>query len=325
MTAAVPERLDKFMARANAEYYASCDPFRDFVTAPEISQVFGELLGLWAAALWDLMGRPGRVIIAEAGPGRGTLMQDALRAIRQMAPAFHAALSLHLVETSPRLRVVQAERLEAAWHDRLEDIPPGPMILLANEFLDALPIRQWVRRNGLWIERYVADGAFVECLSAEDLGGAPDGRVIERCDVAHDLMRHLAARLGRDGGAALFLDYGPEHSAPGDSLQALRDGRPADPLADPGKADLTAHVDFAALAASAAPLGVVGPVPQGLFLARLGLFQRTDRLARGQDLQTAMRLVAASRRLAEPDGMGRLFKAMALCHPSLPTPPGFAA
>ena len=111
MTAAVPERLDKFMARANAEYYASCDPFRDFVTAPEISQVFGELLGLWAAALWDLMGRPGRVIMAEAGPGRGTLMQDALRAIRQMAPAFHAALSLHLVETSPRLRVVQAERL----------------------------------------------------------------------------------------------------------------------------------------------------------------------------------------------------------------------
>ncbi len=335
------ERLDRFMQRANAAYYATRDPFADFTTAPEITQVFGELLGLWAAVVWETMGRPDPVLLAEAGPGRGTLMADALRAIRQGAPAFGAALAVHLVETSPRLREAQARRVASAvWHDRIEELPPGPLLLLANEFLDALPVRQFVRRGEGWTERFVDAGAWVEqalvqpcpggreaCLRPLPPGeGWDQGSVREVCDPALALAAHLGARVANDGGAALFLDYGPERSTAGESLQALRAGRPADPLSEPGAADLTAHVDFQALgeAAGRAGAAVHGPVPQGVFLARLGLFQRTDRLARGQPPARAGALIEAARRLAEPDRMGRLFKAMAFCHPGLPTPPGFA-
>lgn len=322
------ERLDAFMARANAAYYAERDPFADFTTSPEISQVFGELLGLWAAVVWDAMGRPDPVLLAECGPGRGTLMADALRAVRQAAPGFAAALRLHLVETSPRLREQQRAQLPgAAWHDRVEDLPPGPLLLLANEFLDALPVRQFVRRGNGWTERFVDGAAFAEQpVSAPDLD-AGDGELLEVCEPAREIVQFLGARLATDGGAALFLDYGPAASAPGDSLQALREGRAADPLQRPGEADLTAHVDFAALArvARAAGAAVHGPAPQGPFLARLGLFQRTDRLARTQEPARAAALVQAAQRLAEPDRMGRLFKALALCHPALPTPPGFDA
>ena len=158
------ERLDHFMARANAAYYATHDPYRDFTTSPEISQVFGEILGLWAVVTWELIGRPDPVLLVEAGPGRGTLMADALRAIREVAKGFHAALRLHLIETSPRLRAIQAERLpDAIWHDGLDALPDGPLLLVGNEFLDALPIRQFVRRGGMWVERFVEDGRFVEC------------------------------------------------------------------------------------------------------------------------------------------------------------------
>ena len=157
------ERLDTFMARANAAYYATHDPFADFTTSPEITQVFGELLGLWAAVTWDLLGRPSPVLLVEAGPGRGTLMADALRAIAQVAPAFRAALSLHLIETSPRLRALQAARLpDAAWHESLATVPQKPLLLLANEFLDALPIRQFVRRGHGWVERFVGPKGYVE-------------------------------------------------------------------------------------------------------------------------------------------------------------------
>jgi NADH dehydrogenase [ubiquinone] 1 alpha subcomplex assembly factor 7 len=319
------ERLDAFMARANAAYYASRDPFADFTTSPEISQVFGELLGLWAAVVWQSMGSPPCVILAEAGPGRGTLMADALRAITRMVPEFRAALALHLVETSPRLRAIQAERLpDAVWHDRLEDLPPGKLILLANEFLDALPIRQFVRRGDGWTERHVHDGSFVELPSEAPPVTAEDGQVVEICEPARAIAAALGTRLAQQGGAALLLDYGPERSAPGDSLQALRAGAAADPLEDPGASDLTAHVDFQALAEAAGPAAVHGPLPQGIFLARLGLFQRTGILARNQPLRAAA-LMESARRLAEPDRMGRLFKALALCHPDLPTPPGFAA
>jgi SAM-dependent MidA family methyltransferase len=322
------ERLDAFIARANAAYYASHDPFADFTTAPEISQVYGELLGLWAAVTWQAMGAPDPVIFAEAGPGRGTLMADALRAIGRTAPAFGHALRLHLVETSPRLRAIQAARLPAAtWHARVEDLPPGPLLLLGSEFLDALPIRQFVRRGEGWTERFVRDGQYVEqgVIFPHDVEGVAEGDVFERGDAARALAAHLAARVAREGGAALFLDYGPARSAPGESLQAVRGGRPADPLAGPGSADLTAHVDFAALAdaARAAGAAVHGPLPQGIFLARLGLFQRTGALARGNPARAA-ELTAAAHRLAEPDQMGRLFKAIAVCHPALPPPTGFA-
>jgi NADH dehydrogenase [ubiquinone] 1 alpha subcomplex assembly factor 7 len=318
------ERLDHFMARANALYYATHDPFADFTTAPEITQAFGEVLGAWAAVTWQAMGCPDPVILAEAGPGRGTLMADALRAVARVAPAFRAALRLHLVETSPRLRAIQAAALPGAtWHDDLDALPPGPMILLANEFLDALPIRQFVHRDGVWMERFVADGVWVEQPAAPSLPAeAAPGEVREMRDPV--LATSLGARLRGQGGAALFLDYGPAASGPGDSLQALCGGKPADPLGTPGAADLTAHVDFAAFAV-AAGVPAHGPLPQGKFLTRLGLFQRIDRLARTQPPRRAMAMIEAGRRLAEPDRMGALFKAMALTHPDLPIPAGFEA
>ena len=315
------------MARANAAYYATHDPFRDFTTAPEISQAFGEMLGLWAAVMWQSMGCPVPVVLAEAGPGRGTLMQDALRAIERMVPDFAAALSVHFIETSPRLRAEQALRVPRAhWHGDLDELPAGPLLLLANEFLDALPIRQFVRRAQGWRERHVAGAGFVE-LPADLAWDAPEGSVVERGDVARDIVARLARRVVESDGAALFTDYGPAESAPGESLQALANGRPAPPLERPGEADLTAHVDFQALAAAAAAQGatVSGPIPQGVFLTRLGLVQRTGTLARTLPPARAGAMLETARRLIEPDRMGRLFKAIAFCHPSLPTPPGFAA
>ena len=362
------ERLDLFMARANAQYYTQHDPFADFTTAPEISQAFGEVLGAWAAITWDGMGRPDPVILAEAGPGRGTLMADALRAVARVAPAFRAALRVHLVETSPRLRAVQATiSPDAKWHDRVEDLPDGPLILLANEFLDALPIRQFVRRGEDWTERFVADGAWAEAVPAdlptlhllplksalasgegwvrgasttpecaeppypypfpegegeESEGEDTDAVIFEYRDPT--LAQHLGTRLRAFPGVALFLDYGPSASGPGDSLQALRDGQPTDPLAEPGSADLTAHVDFAAFA-RASGLPSYGPLPQGKLLTRLGLFARIHRLATTLPPRQAMRMTEAGRRLAEPDRMGALFKALALTSPGLPTPAGFEA
>ena len=366
------ERLDAFMARANAAYYATHDPFADFTTAPEISQVFGEILGLWAAVVWQGMGAPDPVLLVEAGPGRGTLMVDALRAVGRAVPAFRAALRLHLIETSPRLRAVQAAVLpDAMWHDGLDTVPPGPLVLLGNEFLDALPVRQFVRRGDAWAERYVEGGRFVEVAGGcsppplEGLrreadqgwgegygrpkfwcdpgtnpspqpwsalqpkpaggGGEDDGAVREINESATAFVCAVAARLTTHPGAALFLDYGPAASAFGDSLQALRGGKPADPLGPPGEADLTAHVDFAALVDAARAAGAVvhGPLPQGVLLTRLGLVQRTGALARGQAPARAAAMLDAAGRLAEPDRMGRLFKALALGSPGGATPPGF--
>ena len=337
--AAGAERLDRFMARANAAYYAAHDPFADFTTAPEISQVFGELLGLWAAVCWEMLGRPAPVLLVEAGPGRGTLMADALRAIMAVAPGFAAALEPQLIETSPRLRALQQRALpaafatRAAWHERLDSLPAAPLLLLANEFLDALPVRQFVRRGAGWTERFVAAGALEEhpaapppAMPGDPALAAPEGAVREVCEPARAFAAGLGARLRRDRGAALLLDYGPTEPCLGESLQALRAGRPANPLDAPGEADLTAHVDFPALAAIARAAGaaVHGPLPQGVLLTRLGLFQRTDRLARGGTPARAAGLIAAARRLAEPYRMGRLFKALALCHPELSTLPGFA-
>ena len=313
------ERLDAFMARANALYYATHDPFADFTTSPEITQAFGEVLGAWAAITWEALGRPDPVVLAEAGPGRGTLMADALRAVARVAPAFRAALRLHLVESSPRLRAIQASALPGAvWHDTVEALPPGPLILLGNEFLDALPIRQFVQRGSGWHERFVAAGAWVEQPCTPPPGA--HGAVWEVRDPA--LAEWLGVRLRAQGGAALFLDYGPSASGPGDSLQALRDGKPADPLGEPGSSDLTAHVDFPAFAA-AAGVPAYGPLPQGKFLTRLGLFQRINRLAQTQPPRLAMAMTEAGRRLAEPDRMGGLFKAMALTQPGLAVPAGF--
>jgi SAM-dependent MidA family methyltransferase len=325
---APPERLDHFMARANAIYYATHDPFADFTTSPEISQVFGEIIGLWAAVTWQLLGRPAVVGFIEAGPGRGTLMADACRAIGRAAPDFAAALSVHLIETSPRLRAAQATRLpDACWHRDLASVPDMPMILLANEFLDALPIRQFIRRGKGWTERFVAGGNWIEQptdAAPPDRVGA-EGDVIEVNEPAREFVAAVAKRAARHPIAALFLDYGPEHSAAGDSLQALAQKRPVDPLVHAGSADLTAHVDFADLAVVARAHGarIHGPVPQGSFLTALGLFQRTERLARDRPAEQAAALVEAARRLADPVAMGQMFKVMAVCSPLCQPLPGF--
>jgi len=334
----MPERLDAFMARAAAAYYARGSAFGragDFTTAPEIAQAFGECLGLWAAVVWESLGRPAPVLLVELGPGRGTLMADALRAAAAMAPGFHSVAAVHLVETSPSLRETQHTRLGGAvtaWHDTISTLPPGPAIILANEFLDALPIRQFVRRGDAWRERYVAEGAFVELDPIAPpplLDSAPDGAIAEHGEARDALAAKLAARIASQGGAALFLDYGPAESGLGDTLQAVAGHRVADPLAPSGSVDLTAHVDFAAVAAAARAAGaaVHGPLPQGVFLQRLGFATRSAILAAaatgaGRPDQARLVLAAADRLLA-PEGMGRLFKALCLCHPRVPPPPGF--
>ena len=344
-----PERLDAFMARANAIYYATQDPFADFTTAPEISQMFGEILGLWAAVTWQLLGAPTPVSLVEAGPGRGTLMADALRAVRRTAPDFAAALRVHLIETSPRLKAAQAAQVpDAVWHDDLATLPAQPMILLANEFLDALPIRQFVRRGPGWTERFVAAGQWVEQPIEPGLApslvppglvppslvppslvppgrAAAEGDIVELNQSARRFVASLSQRAALNAAAALLLDYGPERSAAGDSLQALARKRPTNPLAAAGSADLTAHVDFADLASVARDRGaaVQGPVPQGAFLTALGLYQRAERLARNRPADDPAAPIAAARRLADPAAMGHLFKAMAIASPGCPPLPGF--
>jgi NADH dehydrogenase [ubiquinone] 1 alpha subcomplex assembly factor 7 len=324
-------------------YYRTRDPLGvagDFITAPEISQMFGELIGLWLVECWRLMGEPRPVRLAELGPGRGTLMADALRAAR-LRPEFLAALDLHLVETSPALRRRQAESLRPSgaaprWHDGFATVPEGPLLLVANEFFDALPVHQFQRTAQGWRERVVAFGEEgfrlglappgpALALLPEASRAAPEGGIAEVSPAALGLADVIARRLVADGGAALVIDYGPAESAPGDSLQAVRGHRPHDPLRDPGAADLTAHVDFAALARAATGAGarVHGPLPQGVWLERLGLRQRAARLRAGASPAQAKEIDAAERRLLDPGEMGTLFKAMALAAPSLATPPGF--
>jgi SAM-dependent MidA family methyltransferase len=308
-------------------YYATRDPLgTDFTTAPEISQMFGELVGLALAQAWLDQGAPTPIAVAELGPGRGTLMADALRATRGV-PGFHAALSVHLVEASPVLRAVQARTLEGwspVWHDRVEDLPAGATLLIANEFLDALPIRQHVRDGALWRERLVtleedalafALGPAVPVPELDHHGALPEGTLVERCPALPGIVASVAERVAR-GGAALFLDYGHWRSR-GDTLQALRAGRPVDPLDAPGTADLTAHVDFEAVARAAPRPSAM--VPQGVFLERLGITARARTLARGPAAES---VAAAHRRLTHPEEMGDLFKVMALAPPGAPLPPG---
>ncbi|HEY1246012.1 MAG TPA: SAM-dependent methyltransferase [Hyphomicrobiaceae bacterium] len=311
----------------------------DFVTAPEISQVFGELIGLWCAVVWESMGRPVPVRLVELGPGRGTLMRDALRAARVL-PGFLDAAFVHLVEVSATLRRTQAETVLSgkeghavaalAWHEAIEDVPAGPAIAIANEFLDALPIRQFVWRRQAWHERVVAlgpDGRFMfEAGDAIDFAGTTpppgEGAIVELRAGEEELLTTLAARA--EPVAALFIDYGTAAESFGDTLQAVRGHAYIDPLAEPGAADLTAHVHFAALArkARAAGLAADGPLTQAEFLGRLGIVERTARLMAANPA-CAGEMEAATQRLMSPAGMGQLFKALAVRSPALPPPPPF--
>ncbi len=342
-----PITVERYMTLALGHprhgYYMTRDPFGldgDFMTAPEISQMFGELIGLFAAQCWLDLGQPQPQRLVEFGPGRGTLMADALRAAKA-APGFREALTVELVETSPVLRAAQERMLAGAgvpiaWRSGIGDIAQveGPIVALGNEFLDALPIRQYVRQGGAWHERLIGlDGdALVFGLAPEPetslLNHAPDGAVLEVALTAHRFVQALAERMLHAGGVALFLDYGHVKSAYGDTLQAMRRHAFVDPLASPGEADLTAHVDFEALArtALAAGLTVHGPIEQGPFLQALGLEARADQLIRGaKSPEQAEQVRSAERRLTEMTrtGMGRLFKAVAFSAPGQPTPPGF--
>lgn len=319
-------------------YYTTRAPLGDagdFITAPEISQMFGEMLGLALAQAWIDQGRPARFCLAELGPGRGTLMADALRATRAV-PGFREAAELHLVEVSPALREEQAARLGDAaptWHDSAEDLPDLPLFLIANEFLDALPVRQFLRDDPGWRERLVgeSDGALAFGLSdaaplalLEDrLDDTQDGDMVETCAPATALAETLGRRIADRGGVALIVDYG-EWLSRGDSLQAVKGHEKVAPLTTPGAADLTAHVAFGALAA-AAPCAHAGLTHQGVFLERLGITARAQALARGMSGDRLDAHVAAHRRLTHPDEMGHLFKVLALFPDGAPPPPGVDA
>jgi NADH dehydrogenase [ubiquinone] 1 alpha subcomplex assembly factor 7 len=338
-----PITVADFMAEAlgNPEhgYYQRRDPLGrggDFITAPEVSQMFGELIGLWCVEVWHQMGCPDPCRLVELGPGRGTLMADALRAAR-VRPAFIAAASLHLVETSPYLRQRQAELLEAHrphWHAAFAEIPAGPLLLVANEFFDALPLHQFELRPEGWRERMVANdgerlvfgwtepGPSFALLTERQRRGA----AAEVSPAGLSLASEIAGCLAQSGGAALIIDYGTSRSLPGESLQALRRHQPVDPLAEIGEADISAHVDFAALARAAGEAGaaVYGPLPQGEFLLRLGIAARAQSLLARATPAEARDIETARRRLLDAREMGTLFKVLAFAAPSLPTPPGFA-
>lgn len=316
-----PMRLDAWMAACNDYYYATRDPFGaagDFTTAPEISQIFGEMIGGWIADLWLRAGSP-PLRLVELGPGRGTLMADALR-VAGRAPGFGERVALALVETSPVLRRAQAERLPATWHDSLDEVPDDrPLIIVANEFFDALPIRQ-----GLGNDRERAVTITAAGFAATEIAapGLPAGEI---CETGFALAASIGERIRRRGGAVLIIDYGYAEGPAPDTLQALRRHDRADTFADPGEVDLTAHVDFAALATAAGRVRTWGPVAQRVWLARLGIDARAAALSARATRPQAAQIAAALVRLTAPTQMGVLFKAMAFSAPQWPVPAGFGA
>ena len=316
-------------------YYATRDPFGtsgDFTTAPEISQMFGELLGLCLAQVWVDQGQPARFVLADLGPGRGTMMADMLRATAQV-PGFHAAADIVLVEASEHLRSVQAKTLGTSptrWLDSVDQLPDLPLFITANEFFDALPIRQFVRTKTGWRERQVGlgDGKLAFGLSAElpqptlveRLADTSEGDLVEVASSAGLISENIGRRIEKFGGAALIVDYGDWRSL-GDTLQALRAHAPVDPLDTPGTADLTAHVDFEVIALAAA-CGYTRLTPQGIFLERLGITQRAQKLAAASRAEALEELISAHRRLTHPAQMGNLFKVLGLFPTGQAPPPG---
>ena len=343
-----PMPVDRYMRLCQADpdegYWqraSSIGAGGDFITAPEISQVFGELIGLWCAVVWQGMGRPALLRLIELGPGRGTLMRDVLRATRTV-PGFLDATTVHLIEASRALRATQqsllsphkgeAKRPPIAWHETLDRVPDGPAIVVANEFLDALPIRQLVLVDGIWRERVIdtdAQGGLQFAAGQKldfEVDGAEQrpepGAILELRAGEDEALAQLARRQAPH--VALFIDYGPAEAAYGDTLQAVHEHTWVDPLSLPGSADLTAHVRFASLArkARAAGLAADGPITQAEFLGLLGVAERAARLMAANPMR-AGEIETGVQRLISPTGMGALFKVLAVRSGTLPPPPPF--
>ena len=348
-----PVSVAAFMAEALFDprdgFYATKNPIgagEDFITAPVISQMFGELIGLWCVQTWMDLGQPGAFRIAELGPGTGAMMADALRAARA-APGFIEAVDVTLVEASAALKMVQGRTLTPSgvmtgWADRIETIPAGSAVILGNEFLDCLPVRQAVKSGGEWRERMVGidpedpsrlafgTGPVLPpddlALIAPSLRAAPDSSLVEIRPGDRQAVEAIAARFAVHPGRALFIDYGPDEAEPGDTLQAIRAHKKVDPLTAPGTADLTARVDFASLASAAreAGLEVHGPVTQARFLTQMGIELRAAALLRAHP-DRKPEIARQLWRLTDETQMGSLFKVLSLSSPGLPAPPGFAA
>ena len=346
-----PITVAEFMAEALYHpvhgYYMTRDPFGsagDFTTSPEISQMFGELVGAWCSERWQAMGRPGSIHLLELGPGRGTMMCDVLRAASTQ-PEFVSAVSIHFVEISPVLRERQRATLANSvipvdamhWHVGFDALPSGPLLVIANEFLDALPIQQFERTAEGWCERQITkDGAGFRFLLSSPLPSSEAvvprnidessefGAIFETRPDAIRIARLIAEHISQNGGAAIFIDYGHEASSVGDTLQAVRGHAKCDPLSKPGSADLTAHVDFDAIGQATSDLvDVHGPVTQGDFLRRLGIDLRAEILAHNTTKRVTNDIAAAYHRLVDNDQMGSLFKVMALTNRDIEAPPGF--
>ncbi|WP_309083222.1 class I SAM-dependent methyltransferase [Chelativorans sp.] len=323
-------------------YYTTREPFGvagDFTTAPEISQMFGEILAIWLYSAWKACGAPEGALFAEIGPGRGTLMKDMLRTLSRLDPGLVTKHRFAMVETSPRLAAVQRETLAGApartdWYFRVEDLPGNPLFIIGNELFDAVPIRQYIKTPAGWRERVVGateDGAlaFITGPGAPDPSLLPPqadqaaaGAVFETAPAREALIDIIAERLAQTGGAGLFIDYGYQGPAFGDTVQALRRHAYDDVLAHPGEADLTAHVDFSALARTAEAHGLAARLmPQGEFLLGLGLLERAGRLGAGRSAEEQERIRGEVERLAGPDAMGELFKVLALLPRGVSVPP----
>lgn len=330
-----PITLAQFMGEANAHYYAHNDPLGeagDFITAPEVSQIFGELIGLWCADMWMRAGQPQPIHYVELGPGKGTLASDALRAMA----AHGLQPQVHLVEASPVLRKVQSSALpHALHHEDASSLPDhGALLIVANEFFDALAIHQLVRTQGGWRERMVGleDGALafvagdkpMDDAVPEQWRDAPQGTLIETSPAAAAILSDLADRIAGQGGAGLVIDYGAKELAAGSTLQAIAAHQKVDPLALPGEADLTAHVDFSSLAQVAQRQGlrVLGITTQGEWLSALGLAQRAQALTQSAPDQAAT-IARQCARLAGPDQMGELFKVLGIAARDWPQGAGF--
>ena len=337
-----PISVAEYMAQALGHpefgYYTSKDPFGvagDFTTAPEISQMFGELVGLWCANSWLALGKPTPFTLAELGPGRGTLMADALRAL-ETVPACRAAARVRLVETSPPLRERQRHALpdiDVTWHGTVDALPMMPTIFITNEFFDALPIEQFVRHHGKWHERLVglSEGRFIfnpalaPHFEAALPSTAEDGAICETSPATQQIAVEIARRIRSHSGAALIVDYGYAGPAVGDTLQAVRRHEYAPVLEQPGNADLTAHVDFGALATAARSAGAAcwGAIPQGVFLRRLGIEARAAILAAAATPAQKTAIETACERLINDDQMGTLFKVLAIGGGTAGSPAGF--